>query len=56
MTKIDNLFLKDGKLHRERDLPAIIEYDENGQLKFERWYKNDEQHRESDLPAYMEKW
>ena len=31
------IWYKNGKLHRERDLPAIIEYDENRQLIFERW-------------------
>ena len=39
---------KNGKLHREKDLPAIIYY--NGDMY---WYKNGERHREKDLPAII---
>lgn len=37
---------KDGKLHRDDDLPAVI-YDSDYQL----WYKEDRLHRDNDLPA-----
>jgi antitoxin component YwqK of YwqJK toxin-antitoxin module len=39
---------KNGKLHREGDLPAII-YSGGTQI----WYKNGKQHREGDLPAFI---
>lgn len=37
---------KNGKLHRDDDLPAI-EYTDGHKM----WYKNDEIHRDGDLPA-----
>ena len=37
---------KDGKLHRDGDLPAIEWADGTRS-----WYKNDERHRDGDLPA-----
>jgi len=39
---------KNGKRHREKDLPAIIYY--NGDMY---WYKNGIQHREKDKPAII---
>ncbi len=43
---------KDGKLHRENDHPARIEYYENGFKMFDFWYKDGKRHREND-PAWI---
>ena len=43
------LWYKDGKLHREGDLPAIERY--NGTKE---WFKEGKRHRGGDLPAIME--
>lgn len=37
-----------GQIHRDNDLPAIIESDGT-----QHWYKNGQTHRENDLPAIM---
>jgi len=39
---------KNGKLHRDNDLPAVIQT--NG---IQRWYKNGQSHRDNDLPAII---
>jgi len=39
-------WLKNGKLHRDNDLPAIIKADGE-----KLWYKNGKRHRDNDLPA-----
>jgi hypothetical protein len=39
---------KNGKIHRDNDLPAIIS--QNG---YKGWYKNGQLHRDNDLPAVM---
>jgi len=39
---------KDGRLHRENELPAVINKDGT-----HRWYKNGQCHRENDLPAII---
>lgn len=44
---------KNGK-YREGDLPTEIHYYDNGQLKFELWYKNGNYHREGDLSAIIQ--
>ena len=38
---------KNGKLHREGDMPAFI----NG--KIHKWYKNGNLHREGDMPVVL---
>jgi antitoxin component YwqK of YwqJK toxin-antitoxin module len=40
------LYLKNGVIHRDNDLPAVIL---NDGIKL--WYKNGEIHRDNDLPA-----
>ena len=42
-------FYKNGKLHRDNDLPAKI-LTNGGSL----WYKNGDRHRDNDLPAYID--
>jgi len=42
------IFRKDGQLHRDNDLPAII-YDD-GEM---RWCQNNQLHRDNDLPAVI---
>lgn len=44
---------KNGGMHRDGDLPAIISYHENGNKQEEEWYKNGEMHREDNLPAWI---
>jgi len=41
------------ELHRDNDLPALIEYYKNGRVYREKWYSNGKLHRENDLPAYI---
>jgi len=41
----------DGKLHREDDLPSVIEKDEHHSF-LEEWYKHGVLHRDGDLPCY----
>jgi hypothetical protein len=45
-TRGDQFWYKNGKLHRDGDLPAVI-YATGDQL----WYKNGKLHRDGDLPA-----
>ena len=42
------IFYKNGQLHRDGDLPAVI-YPTGGQ----EFYKNGQRHRDGDLPAYI---
>ena len=42
------LWYRDGKRHRDGDLPAFIS-DDNKQI----WYKNGIRHRDGDKPAYI---
>jgi hypothetical protein len=44
----DEIWHKEGKRHRDNDLPAVIYF--NGS-KF--WYKKGQLHRENDLPAVI---
>lgn len=50
------LWFKDGKLHRENDLPAAICYDYyiDGKEAKKSWYKDGKLHRENDLPAVID--
>lgn len=41
------IWFRNGKRHRENDLPAFI--DDDSQI----WYKHGQRHRENDLPAYI---
>ena len=41
----------DGRLHREGDRPAMINYRGNGTIQSQRWYRDGLYHREGDLPA-----
>lgn len=41
----DEKWYKDGKLHRDNDLPAIIEIFDNEKLFHEAWYMNGKRHR-----------
>jgi hypothetical protein len=50
---IKKIWCKKGVYHRERDLPAIIEYDSNGQITYQSWFKEDKLHRHVDLPAVI---
>ena len=43
-----------GANHRDGDLPAYIEYDENGNKINEKWFINGENHRDGDRPALIE--
>jgi hypothetical protein len=45
-------YTKDGKLHRE-DGPAYIKYDENGIIKDERYYLNNELFRHDNGPTWI---
>jgi hypothetical protein len=42
---------KKGVLHRDRDLPAEINYDSNGKIIEKYWYKDGELHRDKYLPS-----
>ena len=42
---------KQGRLHRENDLPAVVVDKKN--KKYEKWYKHGFLHRENDLPAVV---
>jgi hypothetical protein len=44
----DRQWYKEGKLHRDGDLPAVI-YDDGDQF----WYKEGKLHRDGDLPAVI---
>ena len=41
-----------GKLHRDNDLPAWIDYDRF--QSFKQWYQHGELHRDNDLPAWIQ--
>ena len=42
---------KDGKLHNINDKPAIVIFDELGNILEQHWYKNGNQYRENDEPS-----
>jgi hypothetical protein len=42
---------KKGIQHRDKDLPAEINYDSNGEIIEKYWLKKGELHRDNDLPA-----
>lgn len=46
-------YYKDGKEHREGDLPAIIYFYKDGTCALEKWRKNGMSHRHNDQPAYI---
>lgn len=43
----------EGKIHRD-DKPAVIEYDENGNILVKIWYQNGLKHRNNNKPALVE--
>lgn len=47
------IWYKNGLVHRENDEPAIIEYYENGNIKQKQWYVDGNLHREKK-PAYID--
>ena len=47
-------YYKNGLLHREGDLPAVVCYNKYGETDL-KWYKNGLLHREEDLPAVTSK-
>lgn len=48
------LWVKDGKLHREGDQPAEILWFDNGQSKRKAWFKDGLYYRDGDQPAIIE--
>jgi len=46
----NQLWYKNGRLHRDNDLPA-----ENWKNGVQKWYKNGKQHRDNDMPAVISK-
>jgi hypothetical protein len=42
---------KKGKQHRDKDLPAEIEYNSKGEIIEKYWVKKGELHRDNNLPA-----
>ena len=44
-------WLKDGFLHRDRDLPAYTEFYEEGNIKIQIWYQNGVIYREGNKPS-----
>lgn len=46
---LSQVWSKNGKLHRDNDLPAVIRKDGTRE-----WWVNGERHRENDLPAYID--
>lgn len=48
-------FHKEGKYHREGDLPAAITKNTKGEVENEEYYKNNERHRDGDKPALINK-
>jgi len=47
------MYLSNGKLNRDNDLPADIGYYENGNKRYEIWYVNGQCPRDGDLPTYV---
>ena len=45
------LWFKNGKLHRDDDLPAVLWLDGT-----RAWYQNGETHRDNDKPAFINPW
>lgn len=45
------VWMLNGKLGRDEDLPAAEHYFDNKNIKSLAWYQNGEQHRDGDLPA-----
>ena len=50
---VRQFWYKKGELHRDRDLPARIDYNSNGQIRHQYWYKKGVTHRDGALPAYI---
>jgi antitoxin component YwqK of YwqJK toxin-antitoxin module len=50
---VEKLWNKKGKLHRERDKPAIIGYQKNKTMH-KNWFKKGDYHRDGDLPAIID--
>ena len=48
----DEMWYKNGKIHRDGDLPAVFQYYPDGELEFEFWMKEDKKHR-VDNPAVI---
>jgi len=44
----------DGRLHRGEDLPASIQYHDNGSVSRKVWYNNGYVSREGDKPALID--
>ena len=51
--KISEYHAMNGKLHRENDLPAIIQCSFSSFRNIQQWWKNGKQHRDGDKPAYI---
>lgn len=47
-------YRKLGELHRDDDLPAVLEYYPDGIIDIERWYQHGKKHRELGKPAKIE--
>jgi len=48
------IYLKNGRTHREGDNPATIDYYQDGNVRRESYYKNGELYREGDNPASID--
>lgn len=46
-------WIKDGYLHRDRDLPAYIEFYDEGNIKMQIWYQNGIIYRERNKPSII---
>lgn len=56
------IWIKNGKFHRDNDLPAVISFDKNGQTQHYKWYQHHELHRlggpavETFMPKSFQYW
>jgi antitoxin component YwqK of YwqJK toxin-antitoxin module len=48
-----SVWYKNGKLHRDGDLPAYIKYFTTGNVYIKQWFQNDKSHRDEDKPAII---
>lgn len=46
-------WMVDGQLHRDGDLPALVDYYPSGKPKLQAWYRNGQRHRDGDRPALV---
>lgn len=47
----DHVFGLQGRIHRDEDLPAVIEWSDDGTLLTEEWWQENKRHREGGKPA-----